>query len=401
MRATSAKRLRARWRQMSSGTFNQYFSDALSEKMRTRMRQAVAAGRFPWRAPLGYVNIGGNDGPNIKPDKERAPGIRRAFELAATGGYQKTEVLRTVTDEGLVTVRGLPLSPQTFQAILRNPLYAGLLKLQDEGSCQLIRGLHEPIVTRELFDRVQAILDGRKPTTAPKRKFNPELPLKCFVRCESCGTPLTGGMAQGRSKKYSRYWCRQAGCRAVKLSSTELENRFLEFLNRTRLSPDVISAFPSVAARVWAEKQGDCERTAKRLREVLTKQTRLKTELLKAKLRGEINQKGYEQANAEYSVDISMTEDQLQAATTDRAQLEQYLRFAELSLVDLAGTWQTAPPESRQKVQNLLFEDGLDYYQESGLLNRSKSSLFSILESIKTEKGLLASPTGFEPVLSP
>jgi DNA invertase Pin-like site-specific DNA recombinase len=245
------------------GTFNQYFSDALSEKMRTRMRQAVAAGRFPWRAPLGYLNIGGNEGPNIKPDEERAPRIRRAFELMATAGYEKTEVLRIVTEEGLVTARGLPLSPQTFQAILRNPLYAGLLRLQNDGNSELIRGLHEPIINRELFERVQAILEGRKPNTAPKRKFNPELPLKCFVRCAPCRTPLTGGLAQGRTKKYARYWCRKQGCRAVKESSADLEEKFLEFLSRVRVCPEIVANVPLVAARVWAEKQGDREKTAK------------------------------------------------------------------------------------------------------------------------------------------
>jgi site-specific DNA recombinase len=41
------------------GGFNQYSSDALSEKMRDRTRQNAAAGRFPWRAPIGYQNIGG------------------------------------------------------------------------------------------------------------------------------------------------------------------------------------------------------------------------------------------------------------------------------------------------------------------------------------------------------
>ena len=44
---------------------------------------------------------------------------------------------------------------------------------------------------------------------------------------------------------------------------------------------------------------------------------------------------------------------------------------------------------------------GLHYSRESGILNRSNKSLFSMLESIKSENNLLASPTGFEPVLSP
>ena len=61
------------------GTFNQYYSDALSEKMRGRTRQSAAAGPFPWRAVVGKL------GPNIKPDEERAPHIRPGCKLMATG----------------------------------------------------------------------------------------------------------------------------------------------------------------------------------------------------------------------------------------------------------------------------------------------------------------------------
>ena len=69
--------------------------------------------------------------------------------------------------------------------------------------------------------------------------------------------------------------------------------------------------------------------------------------------------------------------------------------------MDIARAWQIAGPEPRQRVQNLLFPDGLHYSPESGILNRSKSSLFTTLERLTDEKGLLASPTGFEPVLPP
>ena len=81
--------------------------------------------------------------------------------------------------------------------------------------------------------------------------------------------------------------------------------------------------------------------------------------------------------------------------------MEAFIQFAELSLLDIAGTWQMASPENRQRVQNLLFEGGLHYSSENGILNRFNTSLFSMLESIKSEDDLLASPTGFEPVLSP
>ena len=383
------------------GTFNQYFSDALSEKMQGRTRQAVAAGRFPWRAPLGYVNVGGKDAANIKPDPERAPHVRRAFELMATGQYTKSAVLKIVTDEGLTTARGKPLSAQTFQAILRNQLYAGWVTLPSDENFEPVRGLHEPIISQKTFDRVQAILDGRTPSASPKRKFNPALPLKCLVHCEACGTPLTGGFAKGRNKMYRRYWCRKKGCRAVKLSSAKLEAEFVEYLGRISVNPDIVSIFPKVAAKVWADSQGDWERNSKRLAARLEDQKKLKDELLKAKLRGEVSQADYEQANAAFSADIASAAEQLQASTVDGATMEAFIQFAELSLLDIAGTWQMASPENRQRVQNLLFEGGLHYSSENGILNRSNTSLFSMLESIKSEDDLLASPTGFEPVLSP
>jgi hypothetical protein len=39
------------------------FSFHYSEMVRERSRLAVAAGRVPWRAPIGYVNISSNAGP--------------------------------------------------------------------------------------------------------------------------------------------------------------------------------------------------------------------------------------------------------------------------------------------------------------------------------------------------
>jgi hypothetical protein len=81
--------------------------------------------------------------------------------------------------------------------------------------------------------------------------------------------------------------------------------------------------------------------------------------------------------------------------------MDVFVRFAELLLMDIARAWQIAKPEQRQRVQNLLFHDGLQYSPESGILNRSKSCLFTALEQLSDKNGLLASPTGFEPVLPP
>jgi site-specific DNA recombinase len=102
------------------GTFNQYFPDALSEKMKDRSRAAVLAGRFPWPAPLGYLNDSKlASGANLVPDPERAPLLRKAFELIATRNYMKVEALAIITSAGLRTRKNKKLSAQTFEKTLK------------------------------------------------------------------------------------------------------------------------------------------------------------------------------------------------------------------------------------------------------------------------------------------
>jgi site-specific DNA recombinase len=62
--------------------------------MKDRMRASAEAGGYPWPAPIGYLNNSKQQtGANLVPDPERAPFVREAFELMATGNYSKAEVL--------------------------------------------------------------------------------------------------------------------------------------------------------------------------------------------------------------------------------------------------------------------------------------------------------------------
>ena len=317
------------------GALNEYFSNNLEKKMKERTRAAASAGRFPWKAPIGYKNVGGNVGANIVHDPERASLIARAFELVATGRYKKTEVLKMVTDDGLRTMRGKALTPQTFQALLVNPLYAGWVRLPSDESFVPVRGLHMPIVSQELFDRVQEILTGRRPSAAPKRKFNPTLPLKCLVKCEVCGTPLTGAFCKG--KRYGYYWCRKTGCRAVKLPKGKLEAEFVALLRKLRPNAEALSQFPKIAAKVWTEKQGDVEKQEKKLKARLDEQRQLRRALRDAMLRGTITPEQFKEDDAEFGVEIAVTEQEVRALGSQRDTLDAFIRFAEIHLMDVAG----------------------------------------------------------------
>ena len=76
---------------------------------------------------------------------------------------------------------------QAIGMLLRNQLYAGLVDVPEYG-VRGRRGDFEPLISEELFYRVQAILSGHVPNAAPRKRAHPDFPLRAFVRCASCGT---------------------------------------------------------------------------------------------------------------------------------------------------------------------------------------------------------------------
>ena len=115
---------------------------------------------------------------------------------------------------------------------------------------------------------------------------------------------------------------------------------------------------------------------AKALTLRLEAQKRLKAELLRAKLRGEVNQADYAQANADFDDEIDAITQELHTLQSQRGTLDAFLRFAELMLVDVAAAWQQADVERRIRVQNFLFQGGIAYHENDKFLNTVNPTLF-------------------------
>ena len=63
--------------------------------------------------------------------------------------------------------------------MLCNQFYAGWIVSRNIR----VQGNHEPLITQELFDRVQARLSGARNGHVPHKKLNEDVPLKGLVRC--------------------------------------------------------------------------------------------------------------------------------------------------------------------------------------------------------------------------
>jgi hypothetical protein len=125
----------------------------------------------------------------------------------------------------------------------------------------------------------------------------------------------------------------------------EAQSDFAVLLARLHPDKETVASFPKIAGRVWERKQGDAEASSRRLKAKLESLKHLKAEHLKAKLLGQVEQKDYEHANAEFTEQIASVEQELEILLSNKTTLERFVGFAELMLVDIAAAYERAGPE--------------------------------------------------------
>jgi DNA invertase Pin-like site-specific DNA recombinase len=83
----------------------EFYSANLATEIRKGMRQKAKLGGWPYRAPIGYLNtretIDGRSVARIIPDPERAPLVKLASELYATGEYTLHQLADELEQRGL------------------------------------------------------------------------------------------------------------------------------------------------------------------------------------------------------------------------------------------------------------------------------------------------------------
>jgi len=166
-----------------------FYSNNLSEEVKKGQKEKIAQGWLPTHSKLGY-QTSGEEGHKIHIiDSQRAPYIKRLFELYATGNYSSSVLTDLMYAEGLRSRKGKKVSRSQICYILSDPLYYGCFRWKGD----TYSGKHQPIISKELFNSVQDILHGRK-----NPQFKKHTPVfKAKVKCEGCGGLITWEIHKG------------------------------------------------------------------------------------------------------------------------------------------------------------------------------------------------------------
>ncbi len=191
------------------GMANQYSRD-LALNVERGLRTKAEKGWFPVQPPLGYLNakVNGRGQNTIVKDAERFALVRKLWDMMLTGAYTVPRLLKIMTEEhGLRMRTGKKMSRSNIYFLLTNSFYYGRFEFpRKSGNWYL--GAHEPMITIEEYDRVQAIL-GRKGRPRPRKHL---LALVGTMRCAECGMSITGELKIKRQKNgnvhnYIYYHC--------------------------------------------------------------------------------------------------------------------------------------------------------------------------------------------------
>jgi len=211
------------------------YIDNLSEETRKGMQEKAEQGIWPSHTPLGYRNVNGPNGKKIiELHPDLAPLIARLFDWYATGRYSLKEVTRMVRTAGLRFQRSnAPVPTSTIHKILRNRLYTG----DFDWKGKTYRGNHQPLVSRELWERVQKVLDQRH--AGRHRKAKRDFAFSRLITCGHCGCALVGEIKKGR---YVYYHCTgyKGKCPDPYVREEVLEERFEGLLRALAFDEEVL-----------------------------------------------------------------------------------------------------------------------------------------------------------------
>ena len=323
--------------------FAEYDNSVRAERTVAGMQANLERGRWTHQPPVGYRKPSSIPGaPSLEPDPEMAPLVARAFDLMETGSFTTQEVLEELTSLGLQTRRGKPLLKQSFSRLLRNPIYRGRVVVPKWGID--LPGDFEPIVSNEVFASVQAVLDGRRPRIEERRRDHPDFPLRRFIVCGKCGTPLTGSWSTGRRSRYPYYRCPRASCR-LNVRREALEEMFRDTLRHLAVSARVMRLFDEIVPDAWKKHHVEILHRQEALRRRLTDLEERENQLVAARVyHREIDKKTFLRQSDRLRTNMNQIHAQMRETRSELMNIDETLRFAKSLLGNPAGFWSGPHP---------------------------------------------------------
>lgn len=226
---------------------DEFYLINLGTEVSRGMNEKVSRGEPAVPAPFGYIN----GEKTYLPDEESgaADVIREIFQRYSDGEKQR-EIAISLGQRGIRTKRGNMPENRWVEYILWNPAYIGKIRWTPDGSkvvskrdytnenIMLIDGNWKPLISMELWDKVQEMLMSQKQAYSKyaKRQQPIQYMLKGLARCSCCdGVLAMSSVISGKNKTRTLQCCNYAKGRchtSHSITIPKIENSFIEGLKQ-------------------------------------------------------------------------------------------------------------------------------------------------------------------------
>lgn len=198
----------------------------INKRLRRGLRQTIRDGCYVANAPYGYRKVTVDRKPTLEIVEEEAKFVRMMYEMYVDG-FGCVSIARHVNSLGAKPRRTDAFSRSSVANILKNPTYIGKIVwdqkkhirkgskgnpkhitiYQPREQWTIVDGIHPAIVSKELYDKAQAVMAGRY--IPASNDGTVRSPLAGLVRCANCGHHMQR-MAVGTKQPY--LLCNTPGC---------------------------------------------------------------------------------------------------------------------------------------------------------------------------------------------
>jgi len=345
------------------------YIDNLSEEIKKGLEEKVSQGYYPCKAPVGYKNVQNKITKKniIVVDEEKAPFVKRLFELYASG-LSATQVRKILYEEGLYH-NTKPYAKSRLIQILHDCFYIG--KFLYKGV--VYEGVHEPIIDVELYNKVQKMFNQSK-----ARTHDVEFPYTGIIKCGHCGCQLT---AELKKKKYIYYHCtgkRGGECKRDYIREEKFDKLIMELLTRISkaipedIYPKAVKAVKEMNNMGMDYTSNSYDQISKKLKTI---EKRINA-LYEDKIDGVISNEFWEEKNRAWSKEKNKLSIQLQSISKNNDTFREGSNLLLNILKDLPQLFLQGNKIEKKKVLNLI---GSNYIYKDKELSIELNSVFNYL----------------------
>jgi site-specific DNA recombinase len=331
-------------------SLGEFYSDNLSQETIKGKRERAEQGLHNGWAPFGYRSVLIEGRKRAVPHPEEGPAVKWAFEMYATGRYSDREIGEMLAEKGFRSRRGRPVNKSMVRDMLMNPFYIGRLRYRGEDQrgvhyryVKSIPGVHEPLISEELFERCQEVRARRRQTVKTQQATRWVYMLNRVVVCARCGRNLRAQSTQ-TVRRYYRETSRERGLECewsgTSVRADEIDAQIEHLVSRLALPEDWRTVLREVLETEQAE-QPDPEGEKRRLRAELRR------------LRESYRRGLYEGEEYLFWREVEKLQEQIRVLENlPPTQVER----AAAEMLTLQQAWSAATLEERSELVHMLFE---------------------------------------------